>query len=406
MKCYLTRAGKREEVKLKTNREDVTQTALAIERELPWLSRIDKDQFFDGRSEEALTSSELLQRYSDHVPETFRRRVLSEPAWMVDIRNRVGVHLIEAQRLLRFTPASRERERPYWGRRHLYVPTVNTYARDLQTRISETLTSYAKESQALDQSFPQRMLQSAVQTLSADDLKSRMQELEGKRQQLKRIGLIDEDPNHPFDITTLERVDETRRTVMTLYVEGTGQKLGVLEDLARRIEILLQNIEMLMSRTAFNGSLLVLEGDDDICFWKPRAVSLSECQFVLAGSKPTVVNAVIQLDSLSHTGVLGVVDDDYDSLLGWPVRSTNLVRTETRDMETLMLSTRAFERLLDELGDAKKIQALEQREGRSIRDAFVARALVFGQLRYLSAAQQWNVAFDRLKPPRFADLAS
>ena len=69
-----------------------------------------------------------------------------------------------------------------------------------------------------------------------------MQELEGKRQQLKRIGLIDEDPTYPFDITTLERLDETRRTVMTLYVEDTRRKLGVLDELARRVEILLGNI--------------------------------------------------------------------------------------------------------------------------------------------------------------------
>ena len=161
-----------------------------------------------------------------------------------------------------------------------------------------------------------------------------------------------------------------------------------------------------MSRTAFDGSFLVVEGDDDIKFWKPRALSRNECQFILAGSKPTVVNAVITAGGLKQTGILGIVDDDCDSVLGRSVPSVNLVRTETRDMETLMLSTQAFDKLLGELGDAAKIQALEQREGRSIRDAFVCRALVFGQLRYLSTALNWNVAFDRLSPWRFADIAS
>jgi hypothetical protein len=164
--------------------------------------------------------------------------------------------------------------------------------------------------------------------------------------------------------------------------------------------------EILMSRTAFGGSFLVVEGDDDIRFWKPRAAPRSICQFVLAGSKPTAVNAVIGAGGLKQTGILGVIDDDCDSLLGRTVPSVNVIRTETRDLETLLLSTQALERILGELGDAAKIYALEQREGRSIRDAFVSRALVFGQLRYLSTAQNWNVSFDGLSPWRFANVAS
>lgn len=97
--------------------------------------------------------------------------------------------------------------------------------------------------------------------------------------------------------------------------------------------------ELLMSRSAFSGSLLVLEGDDDVKFWKARTPGHRECQFVIAGSKPTVSGAVAIADTLKQTGILGVVDDDYDSLLELPIPSANLVRTETRDLETLLLSS-------------------------------------------------------------------
>src|SRR5574337_187393 len=239
---YLSRDGQNvHQDRLKASQADVQRWVSRIERELPWLSRIDEERFIDRRSGDLLTSAEVLSQFANYASPRFKKgRLFSEPEWMSDIRGRVSVHLIEAQRLLRFTQSARD-----WDYRRspdIYVATVKSYAKDLQTRISGTLTAYAKQSQSLDQTFPQRLLKSAVRPLSVDELKNRMQGLETKRGQLKRIGLIDEDPAYPFDVTALEKLDETRRTVMTLYVDDTGTKLGVLDDLARRIEILLGNI--------------------------------------------------------------------------------------------------------------------------------------------------------------------
>lgn len=244
--CYLKRPGQESaKLELKASQVDLRRWAIRIERETPWLARFGEDRFVDRRTEEVLTSVEVLSRYSEYLPGKPRRKgFFSEPEWMSDIKGKVGVHLIEAQRLLRISQPPR-RDTEYWHAGFpsiTYMATVNIIAKELQGRISETLTSYAKESQALDQSFPQRLLQSAVRTLSADELKERMKNLEDKRQQLKRIGLIEEDPTYPFDVSTLEKLDETRRTVMTLYVEDTGRKLGVLDELARRVEFLLGNI--------------------------------------------------------------------------------------------------------------------------------------------------------------------
>jgi len=161
--------------------------------------------------------------------------------------------------------------------------------------------------------------------------------------------------------------------------------------------------EMLMSRTAFSGSLLVLEGDDDLKFWRPRAEK-EKCQFVLAGSKPTVTNSVVNASALNQIGILGVVDADYDLLLDVPIDSPHIVRTDTRDLETLMLASAAFDRVLIELADATKVTALEQVEKRSIKDALISRSMIFGELRYLSAQMGWLVDFDCLSPYRFTDV--
>lgn len=164
--------------------------------------------------------------------------------------------------------------------------------------------------------------------------------------------------------------------------------------------------EILMSRSAFAGSFLVLEGVDDVKFWKTRAVPRNDCQFVMAGSKTTVTEAILRTEALKQAGVLGIIDDDCDSLLGLPLPSMNLIRTETRDMETLMLRSIAFDKVISELGNGEKIHALEQREGKSVREAFISRAHIFGQIRLLNASNNWLVKFDHLRPYRFADIPS
>jgi len=238
-------SGAIQEFAVKGEKADVLLLANRIESETSWLTRYGPDQYLDRRTEEVLTALEVVSNYREYLPDRLRRRGLfDEPEWMQNLQSRVGVHLIEAQRLLRFAPAkNRDHQRFAPGSQVQYVETVKDYAKDLEQRISETLTSYAKVSQSLDQSFPERLLKGTVWAgLPLEALKTRMQELEAKRQQLKRIGLIEQDAAYPFDVSALETIDDSKRSVMTLYVDDTAKKLGVLDDLARRIELVLENI--------------------------------------------------------------------------------------------------------------------------------------------------------------------
>lgn len=158
----------------------------------------------------------------------------STPQWLAEIRNQLQIHLIETQRLLR--PASDEKVGGL-------VPTVHEYARDLQLHITEALAGYAMESQTLDQSFPQRLLKMrSAPSLAASDIKTLLTALEAQRAHLRKIGLLDNITSAPFEMDELDKLDPIQSNAIALYTEDTKKKLGVLEDIANRINLFLNYI--------------------------------------------------------------------------------------------------------------------------------------------------------------------
>lgn len=163
--------------------------------------------------------------------------------------------------------------------------------------------------------------------------------------------------------------------------------------------------EILMSRTAFSGSLMVLEGDSDSKFFS-RRLSRDHSQIVVAGGKQTVCGAVLGVYGKGQSGVLGVVDDDYDSICGVPIPSKHIVCAETRDIEVLLLASPALELVVNELGTLAKIRLFEKTHGTTVREALVTRSLVFGKLRWLDRQNAWKLKFDNCSPWRFGDVSN
>lgn len=226
--------GKSQSFDIKPER-DTNELLIRIQTEVPWLDRMEPDKWFDSRQGLILTTSDMLARYAD-LPFIRKRLSNQEHDWFENLRKRVNLHVIEAQRLLRITPSDSRRGGS------AMVLTVRDYAQDLQRKITETLANYASKSQALDQSFPQRLLRAYVAPLSIDDIKNKMLLLEEKRKQLKSIGLLDDNAGYPFDASSLDNLDTTRQSVMALYIKDTEDKLSVFDDLARRVEILRDNV--------------------------------------------------------------------------------------------------------------------------------------------------------------------
>lgn len=147
--------------------------------------------------------------------------------------------------------------------------------------------------------------------------------------------------------------------------------------------------EIKMHRKAHGGAFLVVEGTDDVRFWTRRCHET--CEVIDGEGKQNVAKGIGRLDGQSFSGALGVVDDDYDSLLGVRYESRNLVATDSHDLECLLCRSSALDRVLAEFSSRKRIQAFEERTGSDVRTGLLDRTVVFGRVRWAVARFRLDV---------------
>lgn len=144
--------------------------------------------------------------------------------------------------------------------------------------------------------------------------------------------------------------------------------------------------EIKMRRTQHAGSFLVLEGPDDVRFWRTRCNH--DCRLIVGKGKRNVVHGLQRLDEIGFAGALGVVDSNHDHLADVPLGSNNLVATDAHDLECMLFRSPALDAVLAELGNHEKVARFGSAHGESVRGALLDRGLIFGRLRWV--AQQFE----------------
>ena len=206
------------------------------------LQEFDTNLWRDEATGELLSADEFIDRYHDLLPPQPYRR--SPPSWVMDILQNVSIRLIETRRLdmseEELVNESRFKEGTYFYRgRPLRVVR---YASDIVLQIRRTLATYGARSQELDRSFPNRLLEQALQALSAEELRTKLAELEDKRKYLTRLGFLTAEQVSPL----LPAHDmEEKRDVLTTYVADVEAKLGVFDDMAAKVDLFARTINEL-----------------------------------------------------------------------------------------------------------------------------------------------------------------
>ncbi len=158
--------------------------------------------------------------------------------------------------------------------------------------------------------------------------------------------------------------------------------------------------EIKMSRRSHEGAFLLVEGRDDIRFWKSRCHAT--CELIDGEGKPNVIGGIQQLDTEQFPGALAVVDTDYDLPTRPRVESGNLLYTDAHDLECLLCRSSALDRVLAEHGALAKIQQFEL-AGVDVRTALLERTLVFGRLRWAASHARPAIALREIAVQRFVD---
>ena len=161
---------------------------------------------------------------------------------------------------------------------------------------------------------------------------------------------------------------------------------------------------VLLIRDKYNGPVLLLEGDNDVKFFR-RFAEDSQMPIIPAWSKENVLDAVEILESDgSVQGFLGIVDADFGHVDGSLPASRNVVVTDDHDVEMMIIKTKAFSAVLHELGSKEKVSKFPTEH--RIRYQLMQNALIIGHLRHLSLTEDFNLRFEGLSFELFVDRNS
>ena len=165
--------------------------------------------------------------------------------------------------------------------------------------------------------------------------------------------------------------------------------------------------EIRLRRSIYKGTFLLVEGSSDKIFYE-RFVEKSECELVVISGKPSSKQRVISvlkiLEESNFQGVLAIVDADFDRLTPPTYqKSANLFYTDSHDLETMLINSPAFDKLISEFGSEEKISQFKKDIKPDIRLVILESAVPIGYLRWISLGDRLDLTFENITFSKFID---
>lgn len=226
-----------------------------------FLTEIGPGNWRDARTQSKLTTNEILVQYADDhsivsmvspdyldsgfndlsfIEESGTGKSSKFPA--TAFTSFLKVHFIEAQRLISLP--SKSRDVSFRGREEQsIVETVEQYSTELLTALRDVQSKFAAVTQKLDQTFPMRVLKQAANG-QAEELDATQKKISANRRRLVALGLMAETADRDVEIvdSAFEALTPEKLGTLALFLDDSAEKLKTFDDLAARVEILLDTI--------------------------------------------------------------------------------------------------------------------------------------------------------------------
>lgn len=210
----------------------------------PELERIVGNRWQNVHTDFVLTMEDIIETY-DLESELYSE---SDKEWFKQIKEEISTTFIQEQRLQ--SQMISESSRSFYRRRDALatIKAVKKYSTEIVAKIGETSNEYEKRSQEKERSFPGRVIGKSSYP-EFKDLQERLGELEKKRKDFMKLGLLDDDKNTP-DIPQLssERENTSRdledlaKKFFSIYVQDIEDKLSVFDEISEQLHLLTEII--------------------------------------------------------------------------------------------------------------------------------------------------------------------
>lgn len=234
-----------------------------IERTEPWLLHLPESDLFHTPSSLAMPSSEAFERYFHMVSndENIRKIVsTTNPGFVWPSVKKLNTLFIETQRLLYQEQKSSPEDRSPSHREEIL-----RQADRLSSLLRESYGEYASTSQALDRTFPNRLIERAQagELINEAQLKAELASIEQKRQELTDVGIL-VDQVGPIAHSSEELVPQVLHALQ-IYVEDSKKKLAIYDKIFPKIEVFIELVEKKLSPKKIivsreDGAILTKDG--------------------------------------------------------------------------------------------------------------------------------------------------
>ena len=139
-------------------------------------------------------------------------------------------------------------------------------------------------------------------------------------------------------------------------------------------------------------TIILVEGGSDARLFG-RFIDRSRASISICFDRGKLYSVLNRLEQVGFAGVVGIVDPDFDRILGLAPPSSNICWTDNNDAEGMLLPS-ILEKFLDEYGSAIKIEADRATSGLSPLEILVEEASKLGAIRLVNKIDSLGLKFD------------